>query len=201
MDNNDASVMQPTAGSADVENTAPANPKTKNDSVSYDTYSKTLEEAKKAKARLKELEAAEQKRNEEELQKRGEFQELLKARESDLERLQSELSTVRRRELDRLKLSSVLDAAGGDIDPKWYQLIEYDAVQVSESGDIDRTSVARVVENFKKSYPEVLRNPNAPRLPGNAPQGSGSGNKISRAAWMKLPSAEMRKWKHDQIVD
>lgn len=169
--------------------------------VAYETYLKTLDEAKKAKARLREFEAAEKARLDKELVERGEYQKLLTQRDDELKSVRDEIASIRRKEADRLKLASILNAAGGEIDSKWYGLIDYENVVINpDTGVVDEMSVARAVENLKKSYPEIIRTPNGPRLPVEAPQG-GSAGKISRAEWLKLPGKEMTKWKPEQILD
>jgi hypothetical protein len=59
-------------------------------------------------------------------------------------------------------------------------------------------SVTSVIENLKKEWPEMLRRPSA-GMPQDAPRGNVSAT-ISRDEWLKLPVAEMRKWKPQQII-
>jgi hypothetical protein len=169
--------------------------------VSYDTYLKTLNEAKNAKKRLRELEELERAKSEAELAEKGEYKKLLSQRDEELNKLRSEMLENKKRDSDRRKLASILDGIGGDIDPKFYGLIDYDQVAIDpETGEIDQLSRAKAIESFRVKYPEILPNPRGPRLPHQEPKGE-IRNKISRTEWLKLPSSEMRKWKADQIED
>lgn len=167
--------------------------------VSYETYLKTLNEAKKAKQKLTEIDAADKARSDAELARQGEYQKLVEQRDAELVATKNELTSLRQIQADQRKMASVLDLAGGDIDPKWYSLIPYDQVVINpDTGEVDKLSAAKVVAHLKKDFPEIIRMPNAPRLPSSAPQGTG---KITRSAWLDLPVAEMKKYKLDQITD
>lgn len=169
--------------------------------VSHETYLKTLAEAKNAKKRLKELEDAEKVRTEKEMADRGEYQKLLSQRDEELKKIRDEMADFQRTETNRQKLAGVLGLSEGNLDSKWYGLIDYEAVVIDPAtGKADPLSVAKVWEDFKKRFPEAIPNPHVPRLPNTAPQGSGVG-KIKRSEWSKLPITEMKKWKFDQIED
>lgn len=170
-------------------------------SVSYETYLKTLNEAKNAKKRMKELEDAERMKAEAELAEKGEYKKLLSQREEELTRLRNEMAENKKRETDRRKLASVLEGIGADIDSKFYGLIDYDEVAVDpETGMIDEMSRARAIEKFKMKFPEIIPNPRGPRLPSIAPRDD-IRHTISRGEWLKLSSSEMKKWKPDQVTD
>jgi len=111
------------------------------------------------------------------------------------------LSEYEQREVTRKKLASILDAVDGDIDSKFYGLIDYNAVVINpETGDVEQMSVTKAVEGIKKNFPEIIRRRNAPNLPSQAP-GSGVPGTISRSEWNKLSSKEMLKWDLKQIID
>jgi len=168
--------------------------------VSYETHAKLLDEKKKASARLAELEAAEEARKLKALEEKGEYQKIIEQKEKELADKNSKLHELTQRETDRLKLSSLLKALPGTVDPKFYKFIDQidDIVVNPETGEVDEVSVNRAAEKFRKQYPEWIQTKKS-GLPNDAP--GGGANRISRAEWMKLPSKEMTKWRPDQISD
>lgn len=169
--------------------------------VSRETYLKVLDEAKKAKAKVREFEEAQKKLQEMEMEKKGEYQKLISQRDEELSKLRNEIIENKRREDDRRKMASILESVGGDVDPKWYSLIEYEDVTIDpDTGRIDELSRAKAVQKLKEKYPEIIRNKNVGKIPAENPQGGLPGS-ISRAEWLKLPAKDMKKWKFDQIKD
>ncbi len=193
------------APSAPVEqSSAPVAPETTEtkpkDFVTYETHRKLLDEKKKIAERLTTLESERKAREEDEARKRGDFETLLKTRDEELVRLRGELTTREQRENNARKLAAVLDTVGGEVESKWYSLIDVSSIVLHpETGEIDQMSVTKTVEALRKTWPEMIKNPNPAKLPSNAPLGNGAG-KISRDEWLKLPSKEMAKWKPDQII-
>lgn len=170
-----------------------------NQTVSYETHRKLLDEKKKAQARLKELEDAEKRRNDEALLSEGKLKEALELREKELKEAQDKLNAVADRDRQAKKLRSVIKGLGaGDLEDKWYTVIgqEIDEVVVDDEGNVDPTSVQKVVEGLKKNWPEMIKKPSA-NLPNGTP--AGGPQTISRAEWMKLSSKEMLKWRPEQI--
>lgn len=194
-------------GTAPVEqsgNVSVTPPEVKNeraDFVTLETHRRLLDEKKKAQAKLDELLAKEKEREEADAKKRGDYEAILKAREEELQSERAKRLEIEGTLTQGRKLSAVIDALGGSVDPRWYKLIDISNVAINpESGEVDALTVAKVAESLKREWPEMLRATS--KLPANAPQGlEGGSGKISREAWKKLPSKEMLKWKPDQIVD
>ena len=171
--------------------------------VSYESHLKLLDEKKKLKAENDAFKAEKAKREQEELERKGEYQKMLENERKAREDAENQLKTVKEQETARRKLGAVLKGVNGSIDSKFYGLIDIDEVQVDpDTGEIDQLSVTKAVERLKKAYPEIIKTAGGPKLPGEQP-GSKSTHpdKISRAKWKDLPSSEMRKWKPEQIVD
>jgi len=177
-------------------------------SVSYETYSKAIDEVKGLKAKLKDYDEFKSQQEKEkadkeraDLEKKGEFQKLLDLEREKNKKLENDLNSHNARENSRKKLSAVLSNLGGSVDKKFFDLIEFDSVVLKEDGTVDEYSVGKVVEKFKASYPEVIRGPDGNNLPNKAPNGAPNGSgKITESAWKALPAKEMKKFKQDQII-
>lgn len=172
----------------------------KKGSVAYETYLKVLSEKKSMQAKLEAIDAETKAKFEEAAKKKGDYETLLKNREEEIRNLRAEKAANEERMLNAKKLSSVLDAIGGEVDSKWYGLIDVSGIVTNpETGEVDKMSVTKTVEALKKNWPEMIRSVNPVRLPANAPQGNGAG-KISYEDWLKLPATEMAKRRKD-VVD
>lgn len=172
----------------------------KKDSVAYDTYQKVLSEKKKAAERLAVLEAEKAERDRKDMEAKGEYQKLIELERKRADEALSKVSAFEEQMAHARKLKALLDALGGQVDDKFLGFLPIDQIAVDpESKEVNLTSVASVAENFKKNFPELIKNPNGPRLPNAAPQGNDAG-KISEAEWNKLPPKEMAKYKMNQII-
>lgn len=164
---------------------------------------KKKEQARRLEAekRLSEYEAKEKEREEANARKRGDYELLLKQRDEELSQTKQILKEYNSRIEQAEKKAAVIDAIGGNIDPKWHKLIDISGVVVNpDTGEVDALTVSKVAEAFKREFPEAIKRPG--QLPASAPQGlEGAGGKISKVDWMKLSSKEMLKWKPDQIID
>lgn len=176
--------------------------------VSYETYKKTLDEAKTAKAKLRALEEEKQRIAEEKMIAEGNWKGLLEARDNRIKQLEEETNTVKSKygELNETitgskKLSKVLSKIGGDIDDKYFGLIDISEVKVNpETGEVDDMSAAKVAENFRTMYPETIKkkfNPNA--MGENKTSSNDAPTTISYDAWCKLSWSDQKKWKFSQI--
>ncbi|GEM_PF-5674360 len=171
-------------------------------SVSYETHRQLLDEKKKSDARLRQLEDEKAERERKDLESRGDFEKLLAQERERSAELAAKLGLVEERETGRRKLASVLSALNGHVESKYFDLIPIgDVIVDPTSGEVDQTSVARVVEKVRANYPEIIKAKTGPGLPSAAPQGGATpAGKIKSSDWRKLPAAEMRKWKPDQVI-
>jgi hypothetical protein len=185
------------------ESVTPAGEK---ESVAYETHKRLLDEKKRVQSELEVLRQKDKEREEADAKKRGDYETLLQLKEAELAKAREEAEKER---LNRAGLEeavksaqkqvAVIDALGGQIDPKWHRFIDVDKVIINpETGKIDPLSVAKYAEELKRDWPEMLKKTSV--LPAGAPQG-GSQSFIKRDDWLKLSSKEMRKWKFDQILD
>jgi predicted RNase H-like nuclease (RuvC/YqgF family) len=177
-------------------------------SVSYETYTKVLDEAKAAKAKLREFEENFNKTREEKLKADGDWKGLLETRESRIKELETELSktsekfsSLHDRITNSQKLAKVLSKVGGHVDEKYYGLIDISDVKTNpETGEIDDMSAAKVAESFRTTYSDVVKKGFNPASMGET---KGAGNQpaatIPYEEWSRLPYNEKKKWRTSQI--
>lgn len=184
-----------------VEPVAPTEVKAERDSVALETHRKLLDEKKKLQLKVEAFEAKQKELEEADARKRGDLEAILKSREDELAKEREKRISLETTFERGQKLNAVIDALGGNLDPKWYRLIDVSKVPLNpETGEADQMSVANLVEALKKEWPEMVKHTGS--LPSAAPKGlpNGSGA-ITRSEWMKLPYAKMREYKPNQIID
>ena len=162
---------------------------------------KLLDEKKKIQQERDQLLAEKRERDEADARKRGDYEALIKAREEALA-----VETSKRKALEESfergqKLNAVVDALGGNLESKWYKLIDVSKIPINpETGEVDAASVSSVVESLKREWPEMVKAKGA--LPAAAPMGeNGAPGKISESAWKRLPNTkEQSKYGPNDIV-
>jgi len=192
-----------TPGGASDKPSDNQNPKPEGDSkpqtVSHDTYSKVLDEAKKAKAKLAEFERKEKEREDAKLVETGEYKKLLDSRDAENKELKEKLGGLEGKIADGRKMNAFLGAVTGEVPKQYWNLIDLDGIAVDPAtGMPDEASVKKAADNFEKLFPEVVKKPTKGRLPSDAPQGGGG--KILYKDWLKLPYEEKIKRQVD-VVD
>jgi hypothetical protein len=173
------------------------------DSVKYETYSKVVGEAKRAREKLSETEkeleklrAADKERQDADLKAKEDYKTLLANREAELAKEKTERIRLENEHKNARKLSAFLDSIEGKIDQKWWIHIDTDQIVLNpDTGEIDQMSVTKAVDKFKADYGEIIQKPNGSRLPNDAP--GGKSGKISYQEWINLPSKEMGKRRKD----
>lgn len=175
--------------------------------VSYETYTKTLDEAKAAKARLKALEESLNKVSDEKMKSDGDWKGLIEAREKRIQELEAhtqevstKYETLNERIVSSHKLSKVISKLGGGLDEKYFGLIDLNEVKVNpESGEIDDLSAAKVAESFRTMYPETIKPKGNTRMMGEVGS-KGSGTQLTYEAWSKLTYQE-QKTRYKDVID
>lgn len=190
-------------------NPPPADPKA-GDTVSYATHRQLLDEKKTVQAELATARAALADRERADAEKAGDFKKLadldrekIATLERERDELKGKVSHIETQHTQVRKLAAIVKASGGQVDPKWHELIAdkfLPDVGLDASGEIDQGSVAKAVEKLRATFPEVIQG----RVPGtsNADPSAVSlaAGTIKRSEWRKLPSKEMKKWT-GRIVD
>lgn len=168
--------------------------------VAYETHRKLLDEKKKLQARVDQIEADRKASEESELIRKGDTQKLLDLAKKESAELRASLDAKIQREGQAKKMSAIVKGLGTSIDEKWYGVVgqHIDDVLVNAEGEVEQMSITAIVENLKKTWPEMLKK-QAAGMPHDAPKGNSAGT-ITKDEWMKLPSKEMTKWNSDQII-
>lgn len=197
---NQAPVEPSVPGSADEP--TPTN----KDHVSYETYRRTVNEAKnerearrKLEAELAEIRKRDKAIEEQELAKKGEYEKLLQLREQENQSLKTQLDTFNAQFKKASKLNAFIKAAGTELDDKWLGLVDVDSIATRPDADneIDQLSLQTAVETFRKTWPEAFK-PKGSNIPADMPNGTGY---ITESEWRKLTkSEEQRKYKSNQIL-
>jgi hypothetical protein len=166
-------------------------------SPSFETYRKTVSEAKKERAKRRELEqrlaefkAERQAEEQAKLAEQGKYKELLEAEKKKYAELQSKYEKTERTINNSFKFNALKKALNAEIDYKWADYLEakgiYDQIELDDNRRADEMSLAKVSEFIRKEYPEIIAKPMSKGdLPNQSPVGS-SGT-ISYEEWQKLP--------------
>lgn len=173
---------------------------TEKELVKRSSYVKAVDEAKNAKAKMREM-AAElnefrvqsERVAEEKLLEEKNFTELFEQQKMQIEALTSQNEAHQKDKTDFVKMQSalnVLQSKGVSLEQKYFDLLPLDQIQVTEEGQVDAQSVSDVVEGFQKEHPRLTM-PAKALLPNNS-TGSG-GDKMSISDWKKLGREEKQK--------
>jgi hypothetical protein len=141
------------------------------ETVSYKSHQKLLNQYKSTQSRLKELEAKEQEREESEQLKRGEYEKVMQLKEEKIKTLQTTIEQKQQEELEGKKLMAFMDKLGGKIsDNDYLSLIDIDSIAVDpDTGELDQLSLEKEVDRFSKKHWRVIENqkPKAPTSVGH----------------------------------
>jgi len=170
------------------------------ETVDYESYKKSVNEAKNAKERarlieteLNELKAANTTAEEAKLNEQGEFQKLVGIRDSKIADLSSELSTMKQDRdsikenlADTYKLQAFYDKLPSKIsNPEYLSFVDLDSIVIDpETKRIDQESVDNVVAGFIEKHSRLLDEKKFNGLPSDAPKRSTS--KYSDSEWRTL---------------
>jgi len=193
--------------SEDPENTVPGGnePQSpvgegKSDFVSKDFADKVLTEKKnfqrkytEAMAELNEFRSQQKAQAEQKMLEEKKFSELIDQQKSRISELESLNSQHLQEKTDFRKMNAALNLLqqkGVNLESKYMGLVHIDKIQLSESGEIDATSVAEVVDSFQKEHPR-LTIPQKRLLP-NLKSGD-VGSKMTIDEWNKLGPEEASK--------
>lgn len=180
----------------------PADPK---QTVAYETHAKLLSEKKKLaekhtalEAELEELRSKERDRENQELEKNKNYEQLLKNREEELKKSQERLSHYETERLQARKLDAFFKTLGGTLEDKFWSLVDLDKIALDPTTkQVDEMSVAKYVEDYRKTFPETIRKAGGPSMPSDAPKGSGG--VLTVEEWKALPLKEKRARMHEVV--
>jgi len=169
-----------------------------NDTVSYESHSKLLNEHKRGREKLNaansELEAfkaKEREREEADLAKRGEHEKIIATHKERIIELETNESNHKKREIEAKKFNAFFKGLEGEVDEKYWSLIDVSEINVNpETNEVDSLSVANTVERFKNEYSPIIQGRNVPNLPNAAPIGNTGTLTIEQ--WKLLPLSERK---------
>lgn len=145
-------------------------------SVDYDTYSRLLKQRKADQARLNELNAEFNKLKAEreaeleaKMKEEQKWKELAERREKEAKELRTGWESDKQRFINTHKLNAFKEAIGGLKKPEYAKFINPDLIEIDEEGNIDEESVKRYAQEFRKDYPDLIKEVTSPKLPNRAP--------------------------------
>lgn len=180
------------------------------DKVLHSTHAKVLSEKKKLgdendslKNKLAVFENQEKEKERKALEESGKYDEAIKLKDEEIAAKQAKLDGLTSIISNTHKRTTFLSAVGGDIEEKFWGLIDLNKITTLENGDIDQASLTKYAGEFVAEFGnEVVKRGNGARLPNRPPppggEEDGSGQ-ITYEAWLLLPANEMRKRQKDVI--
>lgn len=180
----------------------------KTDFVGRDSYVKAVDEAKSAKrraaeaqARANELEAKFREQEEQKMLEEKNYSDLIERLKGENQQLSEQVQNHVKDKTDFRKMTAAMELLkqkGVNLESKYMGLLDIEAIQLTDDGDIDPNSVTEVVSTFQKEHPR-LTIPTARLLP-NLKSGD-SVSKMSIEEFKKLSPAEATKAIKEGRVD
>jgi hypothetical protein len=191
---------QKTPASGDPEGNTPVEDGQKpqdKDTVAYETYRRVVGESKKAKSRAKELETelqaykdAEKRKEEEDLEKRGEYDKVKASLQEELDKAKAENKALKQEHTDNRKLGAFLSSLDGTVAKEYWPLINIDQIAVDpDTNEIDELSVKRLVDTFKSTHSRLIDGVKGPRMTDSSPDRQ---SVLTTEEWRKLPLKERK---------
>jgi len=146
-------------------------PEATQDKVSYDTYRKVLNEAKKTKELLKQYETDKQVSDENKLKEQNQYKELFDKKNSDLTELQKQFDQQKSSINNSLKRQAFEKVLGGQLRSDAYSaFIPFDKIILdTETNSINDDSVKMAVSDFVKDHSALVEFQTG-KLPNLAPK-------------------------------
>jgi len=163
------------AGSASTQEPV-VQPDAQTGKVSYETYQKVLNEAKKAKELAKTLAEEKAKNDEKALAEQQQWKVLFEQTKAQLDQTKSVLSEQEKSIVNGLKYQEFEKHLGGKLKNRDYAtFIDFEKIAINpESRTVDEESVKSVVNEFLKSHAPLVEFQSGAKLPNNAGSGFGS---------------------------
>jgi hypothetical protein len=145
-------------GSAENLQASGIEEKTQKDKVAYETYQRTLAEAKKAKAERDVLLAEKQAMSDNKLKEQNEWKQFAEQKEKEAADEKAKRAELESTILDSLKLSAFHKHLGGRIkDDAYYQFVDTDRITYNpDTKRVDEESVKVVVADFVKRHSSLV---------------------------------------------
>lgn len=140
------------------------------DSVSYDTYRRLLNEAKKLKEQVKLIEEEKAKSHEQKLREQNEWKALAEAKTAQAEHLEKAFREQQEQIVNGMKYQEFEKHLGGKLKNKDYAtFIDFDKIVINpETKQIDSESVKTVVSGFVKEHSSLVEFSSGAKMPNEA---------------------------------
>jgi len=163
------------AGSASTQESV-IQPDAQTGKVSYETYQKVLNEAKKAKELARTLAEEKAKNDEKALADQQQWKVLADQYKTQLDQTKSVLSEQEKSIVNGLKYQEFEKHLGGKLKNRDYAtFIDFEKIAINpESRTVDEESVKSVVNEFLKSHAPLVEFQSGAKLPNNAGSGYNS---------------------------
>jgi adenylate kinase family enzyme len=144
-------------GGADNQQAGGKADETKNQ-VAYETYSRTVDEVKALKAKLKEIEERDKLTNEEKLKQQNEWKALAEEKERQLAEEKKNRTQLESSITESIKLSAFQKQLGGKLKAdEYFSFVDTDKIVYHpETKKVDEESVKSVVAEFVKKHSHLV---------------------------------------------
>lgn len=166
--------------------------------VPYSTYKKAVSEKRNRDAELKqvreELARYQQEKKaleDQALKEKDDYKKLFEARELELKAEREKKIELESYINSTKKLNSFMKSLGAPIKEQYLGLVDLDRIALDESGRPDELTTKQLVDDFKKTYPELFFS-SAGRIPNDSANGNHKVG-LSYEQWLKLPPSEQKK--------
>ena len=149
-----------------------------------------LSEKKTVSEKLKTFEQSAKEKQDLELKAKEDYKALVELRDKEILTTKQELESERFQRQQGMKIDAFLNVIEGKIDQKYWGMIDLEQVKINpDTKMIDQMSVAKAVEDFKKTYPELIKTGISQFTPPNAPT---NGEVLTYEKWLTLPLKEQK---------
>lgn len=165
---------QQTGGAGSQAGGASTDDNNQKSSVSYETYSRTVDEVKNLKAKVKEFEDQQNSAKEANLKAQNDWKALAEAKENQLKELQSKFDGLNNSLTDSIKLSAFQKNLGGKLrSEEYFDFVDTDKIVYNpETKKVDEASVKAVVAEFVKKHSSLVEFGTKGKLPNEAARGT-----------------------------
>lgn len=158
------------AGSASTQESGGQSENQSNDKVSYDTYRKVLNEAKKYRDAFKQVEEEKQRMGEQKLKEQNEWKTLAEQYKTKLDETSKVLSEQEASIVNGMKYQEFEKHLGGKLkDQEYATFVPFDKIAINpETKRIDEESVKGAVADFVKKHSHLVEFQSGSKLPNEA---------------------------------
>lgn len=193
---NDQTKPSGSNGNTNLEDASSADP---SGTVAYETHRKLLAEKKKRDEELSkrdqeiaEFKREKKEREENELKAKEDYKKLLELRDKELDEYKQKYTGLSSEIQESMKFNSFLEALPGDLDKKYWRMVDTSEVVIDPStNQPDPSSIKKAAEKFQAEFGELIKSGNKPRLPNQSP--ASFQGQMNDEVWDKMSPADKKK--------